>query len=55
MSQVRHRLAAHFYAASNDGMHPTHKGAAPIINGSSGRGMPGVGRFVLATRESVGW
>lgn len=31
MSQVHHRLAAHFYAASNNGMHPTADTRVVII------------------------
>lgn len=45
MSQVHHRLAAHFYAASNNGLHPTRNSVAVIHNLAGGRVMPGVGRF----------
>jgi hypothetical protein len=44
MSQAHQRLAAHFHAASNNGMHLTRISAALISNGSGGRLMPGVMR-----------
>ncbi len=35
------------YPPPNNGMHPTRKSAALIVNGSSGRVMPGVRRLTL--------
>ena len=54
MSQFHHRRAAHFYAASNNGMHPTRGTNLPCnSNGAGGRVMPGVRRHRWPRAEEL--